>query len=139
MESEKAGITNLMDTRREEDTLQGIHTLWKDDKEEIPARIKTRTYQLIPTRWKEWWIRVETEAEAESTRSRFSKSKIKQMEFKERALPNILLTGWIGWLARMEAEAIKDSKQKDMASNTKRITDFFKPGRITPMRFKETS
>ena len=128
-----------MDTRREEDILQGIHTLWKDEAEEIPSRRKARTYQLVPTGWKEWWVRMDTEADAESTRSRLSKSKIKQMEFKERTLPNILLTGWRGWWARMEAEAIKDYKQKDMASNNKRITEFFKPGKQTPVGSKETS
>ena len=31
----------------------------------------------------------------------------------------------------MEADAIKDSRQKDMAINCKHITDFFKPGRTT--------
>jgi hypothetical protein len=139
METEKARITNLMDTRRQEDILQVIHTLWKNENEEISARRKIRTYHLIPTGWKEWWLRVETEAESEIARSRLSKSKIKQIDFRERTLPNILLTGWRGWWARMEAEAIKDSKQKDMEGNTHRITDFFKPGRMTPMRFKETS
>ena len=42
MESERARISDLMDTRRKEDILQGIHTLWKDEAEEIPSRRKTR-------------------------------------------------------------------------------------------------
>ena len=46
-------ISNLMDNRREEDILQGIHTLCKNEKEESPARRKTRTYQVVPTGWKE--------------------------------------------------------------------------------------
>ena len=91
----------------EELVVQGIHTLWKDDADEMPSRRKARTYQLVPTGWKEWWVRMDTEADAESTRSRLSKSKIKQMEFKERTLPNILLTGWRGWWARMEAEGLQ--------------------------------
>ena len=33
MESERARISSLMETRREEDILQGIHTRWKDKEE----------------------------------------------------------------------------------------------------------
>jgi hypothetical protein len=46
------------------DIFQRFHTLWKDEKEDIPARRKTRKYHLIPTGWKEWWLRVETDTES---------------------------------------------------------------------------
>ena len=39
----------------------------------------------------------------------------------------------------MEAEGIKDYKQKDMARNNKRITEFFRPGKQTPMGSNKTS
>ena len=38
----------------------------------------------------------------------------------------------------MVAVGIKDYKQKDMARNNKRITEFFKPGKQKPIESKET-
>ena len=74
---------------------------------------------------------IENEAEPDARRSRLSRSKLKQEDFKERTMPNILLTGWRGWWARMQAEAMKDAKMQDEIKDNKRMTDYFKPGRIS--------
>ena len=127
MEAEKAEITNLMDTKKEEDIIQGINILWKDPREGKPAKLN----HWLPTGWKNWWQMIENEAETDARRSRLSRSKLKQEDFKERTMPNILLTGWRGWWARMQAEAMKDAKMQDEIKDNKRMTDYFKPGRIS--------
>jgi hypothetical protein len=67
---------------------------------------------------------IENEAKTDARRSRLSRSKLMQKDFKERTIPNILLTGWRGWWARMQAEAVKDAKMQDEIN--KRMTDYFK-------------
>ena len=54
------------------------------------------------------------EHEAESTRrmdtvqDRQRKASLRKGKFKDKVPPNLILTGWKGWLSRMEAEGMKN-------------------------------
>ena len=39
-----------------------------------------------------------------------SKAKLHKIAFQERAVPNLILTGWRGWWSRMEAEGSREAK-----------------------------
>jgi hypothetical protein len=113
IEAEIAEIINLMDTKKEEDIIQGINIPWKNSGERKPAKKKAKLDHWLPTGWKSWWQMIENEAETDCRQSRRSRSKLKQEDFEERTLPNILLTGWRGWWSRMQAETMKDDKMQD--------------------------
>lgn len=71
--------------------------------------------------WKEWWNRVETEAESKRKEMRISKAGQKKKNDQERVKPNILLTGWRTWWSRMESESRRDEKQSGRLEKEKLV------------------
>ena len=123
MLAEKKNIIEYLEIKKLDENLTGVCYLWVDHQERKGSH--RREDDWLPEGWNDWWRWIEIEAVNDHRKSRLSKSKRKQEEYKERTMPNLILVGWRTWWSRMESEASRRNRSWAETS-TRSVKEFFK-------------
>ena len=134
MATEKEKIVKFLDERKQleiDEVLMDITRLWKGktEKEKIPEIDRS-----VPTGWIAWKKILQDEEELFLKRRKLDKVGKKKDHFLQRTGPDQLLTGWRGWWSRIEAESMREGKEKEKKERLRkqlagmpRIESYFKP------------
>ena len=134
MATEKEIVIKFLDKKKQldkDEVLLDISKLWikETDMERIPEIDRS-----IPTGWIAWKKILQDEEELFLKKRKKLKIGKKKDLYLQRIAPDQLLTGWRGWWSRIEAESMREGKEKEKKERLRKqlagmpkIETYFKP------------